>query len=483
MDGLATTADGEANLIAGDELGFLAAYFATLKTIGWDGVGITREAFGRGEAEAFAFVERLAQSLGCTVATDAAGSLRAWIDGASDGAALVIGSHLDSVPQGGNFDGAAGIAAGLLVLARYRRQAIVPPVPLELIVLRCEESAWFDRAYVGSLALWGGLQQKDLERRHRTSRRTLGECLAELGADVDAITAGRRLRDPGSIRAFFEVHIEQGPVMVARHFPMAPVTGIRGNRRYPKNRIIGSPGHSGAVPRWLRHDTVFAFGELITGLDDHWKALLEQGIDLVVTAGVVQTNADEHGMTRIPGELTFSLEFRSQSEATLDSFATLVRAECEAIGQRRGVRFELDDPLNSSPATLDPWLQNLLTASAATLAVPTEPLPSGAGHDAAVFANAGVPAAMLFVRNENGSHNPDEQMELNDLLSAVDVLHHALSTTPWADPVPDPETAINGPDIACCVQGRLGMHKRSDMQSPARSSVTSRSLTLKETKK
>ncbi|MFW5678706.1 MAG: Zn-dependent hydrolase [Pseudomonadota bacterium] len=440
MDGAAAPTGLARSLLAGDETRFLEGYFAALAAIGRDSVGITREAFGPGEEAAFDLVRDLAAALDVRAASDRAGNLVLRMDGAAAGPALVIGSHLDSVPQGGNFDGAAGIAAGLLVLARYRRAKCLPPLPLELIVLRCEESAWFDRAYVGSLALWGGLSPRDLERRHRSSGRTLGECLAGIGADVAAITRGEALRDANDLLAFFEVHIEQGPVMVARGFPTAPVTGIRGNRRYPRNRVVGAAGHSGAVPRWLRHDAVFAFGELITGLDEHWKVLQERGIDLVVTAGVVSTHAADHGMTRIPGELFFSLEFRSQSEATLEAFAGLVRMESEAIGQRRGVRFDFDEPLASPPAVLDPWLRSRLADAALALGIDTEPLPSGAGHDAAVFAGAGVPTAMLFVRNEGGSHNPGERMDVADLLVTIDVLHRTLDTTPWSERA--------GPDLA-----------------------------------
>lgn len=215
--------------------------------------------------------------------------------------------------------------------------------------------------------------------------------------------------------------------MVARGFPVAPVTGIRGNRRFPANRIVGEAGHSGAVPRWLRRDSVFAFAELIGALDDHWQALQERGVDLVVTAGVVHTNAADNAITRIPAELAFSLEFRSQSEATLDAFTGLIHAECAAIGTRRGVAFELDDVVATAGATLDPALREKLLVAAARRGIRTDALPSGAGHDAAVFAEAGVPSAMLFVRNEHGSHNPDEAMALEDLLVAVDVLTDVIS--------------------------------------------------------
>ena len=417
-------------LTAGDEPAFLAAFFAHLAVHDTDGAGITREAFGPGEDAAFALVRRLGEALGLVAATDPAGNLRLYVPDAPLETPVVLGSHLDSVPEGGNYDGAAGIAGALLIIARFRRAGEAPPVPLELLVLRCEESPWFDRAYVGSLALLGGLTPRDLERRHRRSGETLRTCLERAGADVAGIEAGACLRDPAGIRAYIEMHIEQGPVMVARGFPVAPVTGIRGNRRYPSNRITGTAGHSGAVPRWLRHDTVFAFADLVSALDAHWEALQERGFDLVVTLGVVHTDPKAGGLTRIPGELSFSLEFRSQSEATLDAFDGLVRAECEAITARRGVAFTLGELVASAPARLDADLQARLLRAAAALDVRTEPLPSGAGHDAAVFAGAGVASALVFVRNEGGSHNPGERMALADLLVAVDLVHHTLADPP-----------------------------------------------------
>jgi len=421
-------------LVAGDETAFLAAFFAHLAAHDADGPGITREAFGAGEAAATALVRGLGERIGLAAEVDGAGNLSLTLAGSGDDRPVILASHLDSVPRGGNYDGAAGIAAALLVVARLARGEVPPPFPVELLVLRSEESPWFERAYVGSLALLGGLTPRDLARRHRRTGETLRDCLARVGADVARIEAGEPLRDAAAIRAYLEVHIEQGPVMTARGFPVAPVTAIRGNRRYPTNRIAGAAGHSGAVPRWLRHDAVFAFADLVSALDDHWQALQERGFDLVVTAGVIHTDPAVDSLTRIPGELAFSLEFRSQSEATLDAFDGLVRAECEAIAARRGVAFTLDEVVASSPAGLDPRLRQALLAAARDLGLATEPLPSGAGHDAAVFAGAGVPTALLFVRSRGGSHNPDEDMDLADLLVAVDVLERTLREPALARP-------------------------------------------------
>src|SRR6185312_6005596 len=116
---------------------------------------------------------------------------------------------------------------------------------------------------------------------HRTDRRSLREHMRERGADVERIARGERLLDPATVAAYLELHIEQGPVMVARGMPTAVVTGIRGNIRHQAVTCLGEAGHSGAVPRWLRRDAVFAVAELITHLDEHWRILLERGLDLV----------------------------------------------------------------------------------------------------------------------------------------------------------------------------------------------------------
>ena len=215
-------------------------------------------------------------------------------------------------------------------------------------------------------------------------------------------------------------------MLVARQLPIAIVTGVRGNIRHRVVECIGSAGHSGAVPRWLRHDAMFATSELVSHLDRHWRTLLERGRDLVITIGVVTTDPREHAIARIPGKLCFSFEARSQSKETLEAFYDLFLSECGLVGEERGVKFKLDRRLESSPATMDSGWIARLRAAARTLGLPDEEMPSGAGHDAAVFANAGIPSAMIFVRNEHGSHNPDELMKIEDFAAGVAVMRAAL---------------------------------------------------------
>jgi N-carbamoyl-L-amino-acid hydrolase len=331
------------------------------------------------------------------------------------------------VPQGGNFDGAAGVIAGLAVLARFRRDGVVLRRTLKLFGLRGEESAWFGRAYIGSSALFGDLSSDDLHLPHLRTGRRLIDCMRDVGADVDRISRGEPLLDPATVAAWIELHIEQGPVLVARNLPIGIVTGIRGNIRHRTIECLGEAGHSGAVPRWLRRDAVFATTELVTHIDRHWRILLERGRDLVVTSGIFGTDPAENAIARIPGYVRFSFEARSQSEETLEAFYDLFLSECARIGEERNVEFVLDRRLNSSPATMDPAWVERLRAAARSLGLPDEPMPSGAGHDAAVFAAAGIPSAMIFVRNAHGSHNPAEAMEMDDFIAGLAVMRAALA--------------------------------------------------------
>jgi beta-ureidopropionase / N-carbamoyl-L-amino-acid hydrolase len=401
--------------------------FAALRAATSDAVGITRASYGAGESAALDIIEAKARDFGLRTERDAGANLVVTLEGSDSRLPfLACGSHLDSVPQGGNFDGAAGVVAGLIVLAGLKQEGLRPRRTLKLYALRGEESARFGKAYVGSSALFGKLSAADLAMKAMDCDRTLGECMREVGVDIDRVKSGQPLVDRKDFAAWLELHIEQGPVLEARQLPIGIVTGIRGNIRHRTVECIGSAGHSGAVPRWLRHDAMFATAELISHLDRHWRTLLERGRDLVITTGIVTTDPREHAIARIPGNLRFSFELRSQSKETLEAFYDLFLSECRLIGEERGVEFKLDRRIESDPAVMDPeWIKRLRAITRA-LGLPDEEIPSGAGHDAAIFANEGIPSAMIFVRNEHGSHNPDEAMALDDFAAAVAVMRNAL---------------------------------------------------------
>ena len=402
--------------------------FSDVRNLSFDGIGVTRESYGRGESATADYLRAFARQEGLAVHDDRAANVVFSLPEAEGAPAVSwTGSHIDSVPQGGNFDGYAGVVAGLLCLIDQKRSGVTYPLPLEVVAFRGEESAWFGKAYMGSGALFGKISLADLALNQRATGESMADCMRACGADVEAIAAQQVLFDKARVKAFVELHIEQGPVMIARQLPLAVVSGIRGNVRH--NRVVchGDAQHSGVVPRWLRHDAMFAVADLIMRLDEHWRVLLERGTDLVVTTGIVGTDPAEHSISRIPGHVAFSLEARSKSNDTLEAFYQLMQAECAAVGRERGVRFEFDRRLLSEPATMDPAICSLLSQACAEQGTAHETIPSGAGHDASLFANAGIPSGMLFVRNQNGSHNPHEAMDMGDFMLGVQALHTALA--------------------------------------------------------
>jgi N-carbamoyl-L-amino-acid hydrolase len=415
--------------IAPDLAALARNLFETLRAADHDGVGITRETYGPGETRAMRRIEAIAREAGLSCNWDAAANLRVTLEGTDPALpAAACGSHLDSVPQGGNFDGAAGVIAGLIALLHAARMPR-PPRSLHLFVLRGEESAWYGRPYLGSSALFGQFDPAWLDLPNlQDASLTLGAAMRREGADVEAVAARRVLCDPASLSHFVELHIEQAPVLIARRVPVGLVSGIRGNQRHPNGRAIGEAAHSGAVPRWLRRDAVLGAADFAMRLDASWRTLLERGEDLVMTFGIFTTDPREHAMTRVPGDVRFTLEWRSESEATLDAFGALAQSEAEEIARERGVRIALGAGVRTPPAAMDKRLLAHARAICTASGLPHEVLASGAGHDAAIFSNAGVPAAMVFVRNEHGSHNPKEAMEFEDFLHGAALLREVLFT-------------------------------------------------------
>ncbi len=413
---------------AGDLETLASDLFDTFRKMSFDGVGISRETYGPGETAAMQVIEEVAKINGLECNWDAAQNLIVRLPGSRpELPAVATGSHLDSVPQGGNFDGAAGVIASLMAIlnAKYQEQ---PLRTIELYVLRGEESAWYGGpCYFGSRAIFGQLNEADFASTHRLTQKTLKHHMATCDVDLAPLLAGQPLLTADRLACWIELHIEQGPVLIAREKPVGLVTGIRGNVRHRRVVCRGEAAHSGAVPRWLRHDAVLAMSELLMRIDEHWRVLLEWGEDLVVTCGIVETNSDEHAVSRVPGEVTFALEYRSQDAKTLTSFGSLIDSECTQIAAKRGVTFELGAAVHTEPAAMSQALGALVQAQADEAAIPYEIMPSGAGHDSAVFANAGVPSTMIFVRNDKGSHNPDESMELPDFFKAAEV----VSRTVW----------------------------------------------------
>ena len=410
---------------------FAEKLFDEIRVESVDIAGVTRPAWSAQDQAAADILCDAAKALGLEVAFDPAGNLWCTLPGADRSAPRVLtGSHLDSVPTGGHFDGLAGAVAGLTALAAFRDLGFEPACDLTVMGIRGEESVWYGIAYVGSRLAVGSLPRADLDRLRRgDTGRTLAEHMAEVGVDVDALRASP---EPAitheNTRAFLELHIEQGPVLVGEGLPVGIPTTIRGNVRFPYARCTGSYGHSGATPRDYRDDALLAVVELVRDLDQYWIDQEAAGVpDTVFTVGKLYTDPRHHAMTKFPGRCDFTLNFGGTSEAFLDACRDRALARAAEIGAARRVRFDLGECVGSMPTHLDPGLRKLLADTADALDISHRAFAT-VGHDASIFARAGIPAAMVLVRNADGSHNPDEKMELADFAAGVQVLAAAMGS-------------------------------------------------------
>ena len=404
--------------------------FDDLREASLDPPGVSRASYGEGERRAHALVRAAAEALGLEIRVDPIGTLFMTLPGADRALnPVMIGSHLDAVTHGGNFDGAAGVLMGLALAARLRASGRMLPRDLTVLGIRAEEMCWFPAYYLGSRAAFGLLppDAPDTLRRMDTQR-TLAEHMAEEGFDPDFIRHGRASLDPARIHAFVEPHIEQGPVLVEAGLPCAIVTGIRGSLRHPHCRALGAWNHAGAVPRAHRQDAVLATAQLAMALDAFWDRAEATGQDLVLTLGEFWTLPTMHSPVKVPGEVGFSLDIRSEDDAVLDEAFALMQAQAEDVLARRRVTPGYGRGMRAAPARMDPRLRAALREGAARAGVPVMEMASGAGHDCATFASRGVPSVMLFIRNEHGSHNPHEAMEMADFAAALDVLDAAIGT-------------------------------------------------------
>lgn len=390
---------------------------------------IVRAPFGSGEQVAADLVAGQARMLGLEVTQDWVGNTyMTWRASAPSGDTCLVGSHLDSVPRGGNYDGLAGILAGLVAVAAMKDACLVPRCDIAVMAIRAEESAWFGAQHVGSQVALGVLDPGLLDKARRIDTHlTLAEHIVAAGFDVEPVRQRRAYLDRRRLRCFLELHIEQGPVLEEKGIPSGVVTGIRGNVRCASCECVGAYEHSGTVPRTLRRDAVMAVAELIYEMNALWARLEQEREDLVLTFGRVSTDPSAHSVTTIPGVVHFSFDARSHSDATLHRLQASLMEKAQRIGRLRNVEFRFG-PFTGSPSiVLDPGLRTCMLEEAARSGIRTMEIASGAGHDSGDFASAGVPAAMVFVRNAHGSHNPAESMTLADFADSTRILTAALA--------------------------------------------------------
>ena len=409
-------------------LEFAKKIFDDIRAMSADVQGVTRQAFSARETEVLDYLTKIGQSLQLEITQDRAGNVWMTLPGKDRSLpAFVAGSHVDSVPQGGNYDGLAGVTAALTVAWWMRQTGFQPVRDYTVLMMRGEESSFFGKAYMGSLGMLGKLTAKDLALKIRDGSCTLAEAMQSCGIDTEAVSGGKPLVDIDRIAAFVELHIEQGPTLDAQKEARAGiVTGIRGNIRHKAVRILGEAAHSGATDKPYRHDALMAFTDWMQRVDRAWDRWLIQGEDLVFTVGVLKM-ASSAAISVIPGEVTFSVDIRSLSADTVKRFHDLMQKYGEEVASERGVKIEYDPALVTAPSGVDAALSDRLETSAKAEGIPCMRLASGAGHDSAVLGNNGIPVAMIFVANQLGSHNPHEAMKMEDFMQGTDILWAAVS--------------------------------------------------------
>lgn len=392
----------------------LSDLFARFAPIGaLPGGGVTRLAYTRQEDAMHDVFRGAAREMGFRVWEDCAGnSYAANFPENTDGYTL-IGSHLDSVIEGGEYDGAAGVLAGLAVLRALRERKSA--LPVVVAAFRCEESSNFRLCTVGSGLVTGTLDEAALRAASGRDGVTLLERLREHGYERDTV----RLR--GCAR-YLELHIEQGRVLQERGCEIGVVSAIAAPHRYVLT-LRGTAEHSGATPMALRRDSLCAAAEIILAVERAGRG--EAAHNSVATVGAVENHPNV--MNAVPGTTTLQIDLRGVHEDSIARMEQAVRRDAKAVCARRAVDCELSVVDAKRPVPLDERLQKALCAAAEAEGLSHTILPSGAGHDAMSFAGL-CPTGMVFIPCRDGiSHNIHEHTELSQIENGVRVLLRMLT--------------------------------------------------------
>lgn len=400
----------------------LSGLFESIAERTSDGVGISRDAYGAIETAAGDRLIAFAREQGLDADYDRVGNVNVAASGSlARPPEILIGSHIDSVPRGGNYDGLAGVIAGIGTLTAFQRAGLDCGRQVRTLGFRGEESPWFGTAYLGSRLFLGQMTRAEADglRRFDTGK-SLTEHVEALGVDPDHI--GHAAIPLERLRGYFELHIEQGPLLESFDKPIGIATAVRGNIRHPFAKCLGRYAHSAGVPRHLRADALMATVKLIAFCDELWRREIEAGHDdLVFTCGIFQTDSAQHSMTKVPGEITFSFNVGSVSDDVMERFHREAMAKASALAEEHHVRFEFGKRVGTNAVALDAAIAELLGRSTRETGFDPQRMPT-VGHDAAMFARGGTPAGIVLIRNANGSHNPDEHMEMQDFAVGLKVL-------------------------------------------------------------
>jgi beta-ureidopropionase / N-carbamoyl-L-amino-acid hydrolase len=355
---------------------------------------------------------------GLSTHIDAAGNLIGrWQGGDASAPALMTGSHSDTVPSGGRFDGIAGILSGLAAIRGLREAGYTPKHSIDLVDFLAEEPSEWGLSCIGSRGMVGALTPDHLAMIGPDQER-LDTAITRMGGDPARL--GGKLHS--DVAAFVEIHIEQGPVLEAEEIPLGVVSGIAGIARV-RIRLEGEAGHAGTVPMNMRADAGMAMSRLLLSLRDAARAEAEKGRGhFTATIGVIKF--EPNGANVVPGAAEAIVDIRAENDAAMDDYLSEIETLAKDASEAEGCRVAATERLS----LCDTRLQGIIRDAAEVHGFSTRPLASGAGHDAAFVARI-APAAMIFVPSKGGiSHAPEEWTDTEAIARAADVLALTLST-------------------------------------------------------
>ena len=369
----------------------LAADLEDASRIGADDGGVSRFAWTPELAQANDWLVGRLEELGLATEIDPAGNvIGRWEEG--EGTAVLVGSHLDTVPRGGRFDGALGVLAALEVVRALRRNGVRLRRPLWVVSFNDEEGSRFQTGMLGSRAFVGDVDLEDWRRRG------VAGAMSEAGFDFERLADACGIERIG---AYLELHIEQGPVLEQEGVDLGIVTGIAGLLGF-RVRLTGEANHAGTTPMAVRRDALAGAARVVLAVRDEARS---RG-DMTANVGIL--NVAPGGFNVIPGTAEFTIDARAGEAETFARVDRFVRETLERVASEEQLELEVTETHRKQPTPLDAELQEMLAAAAAEEGASVRRMPSGAGHDAMVLAKH-VPAAMLFVPSRGGiSHSPDE---------------------------------------------------------------------------
>jgi allantoate deiminase/N-carbamoyl-L-amino-acid hydrolase len=395
----------------------LQQHFEAMSLIGKMGeTGTNRSAHSPAEKEAFALAASWMEAAGMRTHIDNFGNLIGRLEGKDPSLpVLMMGSHLDSQPYGGRFDGVAGVLCAIEVVAALRGNHIVPPRNIEVISFADEEGWRFNKGLFGSRGILGKLEEGELQRTDKDgiSRQ---QALTAFGCDTEKFAESEY--KAGSIFCFLELHIEQGPVLDIAHKPLGVVSGISGPL-WLTVKLKGMAGHAGSVPMPIRRDALLGAAEIIVALNE--IATQVPGAPTVGTVGTIQVFPASRNI--IPEEATFTVDLRDIDLERRNRYEKQLRDRIALITKKHGLTCEITEDTNSAPRYCADWIKEIIHAQAKILKLDVPELMSGPFHDAMALSYA-CDYGMIFVRCRDGiSHNPMEYTSYEDLALGTELLY------------------------------------------------------------